>query len=59
MKDKKTVSNDYYELKAVAKYMGVPVSHVMIAKEITGSNLRCKLEKWIAENEIIVTIEKC
>ena len=59
MKDKKTVSNDFYELKAVAKKMGVPVSTVMVAKEETGSNLRSKIEKWILENEVFITAKKC
>lgn len=46
-KDKKTVSNDYYELRAVAKKMGVSVWVVMAAKKYSQSSLREAIEGWI------------
>ena len=50
MKDKKTVSNDYYELKAVAKKLGCRPSDVLRAKEETKSTSRKKIELWLLEN---------
>ena len=49
MKDKKTVSNDYYELKAVAKKLGCRPSDVLRAKEELKTTSRFKIEKYILE----------
>jgi hypothetical protein len=57
MKDKKTVSNDFYELKAVAKKMKVSPAIVLWAKEMVGNkrtNIEFLIEQWLSEGKIVI-----
>lgn len=47
MKDKPYVSNDYFELKHVAKKLGCMPSDVLRAKETLGTSNRKKIEEWL------------
>lgn len=46
-KDKDTISNYHYELKYAAKKLGVSISDIKKAKEITKSNKRVVIEAYI------------
>lgn len=55
--DKKTISNDFYELKSAAKQFGVTPGMILIAKEQTKSTSRKKIQEWI-EGHNILTVKK-